>query len=246
MRLSWLVHHMWGPAEPAADARPHSVSRSYRLESALPAAPFSATIQAWWLPADPTSDWLVFQHLLEEGSAVSRRFSVLDVAAANDALNATFAVKRMIPHSNVQVVATRAELGVGKDQLAFAEQKAAIELRASIDAAEMDATYARLSKLRDLFLSDSAMAGLWWSQGEPDRMLHLAENSGKLDSIVSTVAASHAGPVQEEKIASLIGRFLEGLGPSHREWLIGQLAKVFESYQQPGLAEEMFEVQQGG
>lgn len=245
MKLSWLVNQVWGPAEHAAGVHPY-VSRSYRLESDLHGAPFSATIKASWLPADPTTDTLVFQHLLEEGRAVSRRFSVLDLAAANDAINATFAVRRAIPHSNIQIVAARAELGVSKDQLAFAERRAGIELRVDIDAAEMDATYARLSKIRELFLSDSAVAGLWWSQGEPDRILQLKDKSGELESIVSMVAASHGGRILEDKIANLIGRFLAELGPSHREWLIRQLAKVFESYQQPGLAEELLEAQHDG
>lgn len=78
-------------------------------------------------------------------------------------------------------------------------------------------------------------------------MLRLTDDSVKPDGIVSMVAATDTDPVQrEDKIASLIERFLDGPGPSHREWLISQLAWVFESYQQPGLAEELLEAQQGG
>jgi hypothetical protein len=85
------------------------------------------------------------------------------------------------------------------------------------------------------------MAGLWWSNGEPDRMLRLAEHAAAFDSLVSVVTGPHADPAQADKIAGLIGRFLADLGPDHRTLLIGQLAKVFESYHRPDLAEELLE-----
>jgi hypothetical protein len=68
-------------------------------------------------------------------------------------------------------------------------------------------------------------------------MLRLTDDSVMPDGIVSMVAATDTGPAQEDKIANLIKHFLDGPGHSHQEWLIRQLARVFERYRQPGLAE---------
>jgi len=238
MRRSWFSDLLGTPASPEATADHLDASRTYRLASVLPEAAFSAVIRAWWRPANRGYEEIVFQYLLEEGHKATRRFSVLDAAAANDAVNASFAVRRVIP-GGVQLVGARTELTVATDDLAFAERKADIERRASIEAAELETMHIRLVKLRDLFLSDSVMAGLWWSNGEPDRMLGLAEHAGKFDRLVSVVTGSQAGSARADTIAGLIERFLADLGPDHRTFLIGQLAKVFESYHQPGLAEKL-------
>jgi hypothetical protein len=47
-------------------------------------------------------------------------------------------------------------------------------------------------------------------------MLRLTDDSVKPDG-VNMVAATDTDPVQEDKLASLIERFLDGPGPSHRE-----------------------------
>jgi hypothetical protein len=83
------------------------------------------------------------------------------------------------------------------------------------------------------------MARLWWSNGEPDRLLRVADNTGAFDTVLSLVGESGAGSAQADKIASLIERFLTDLGSSHRELLIAQLARVFASYQRSELAEEL-------
>jgi hypothetical protein len=241
MTRPWLNGLLGTAPPPVAADEPRGASRTYRLASLLPETSFSAAIQAWWHPADRGYEEIVFQYLWEVGRKETRRFSVLDSAAANDAINASFAAGRAIPGGGVQLVGARAELTVATDDLAFAERRATIERRASIEAAELETMHARLVKLRDLFLSDSVMAGLWWSNGEPDRMLGLAEHAPKFDSLVSVVTGSHADPARADPIAAIIGRFLADLGPDHRTLLIGQLAKVFVSYHQPGLAQELLE-----
>lgn len=204
---------------------------------------FSASIQAQWLPNRMGCDIQVFQYLRDQGNAVTRHFSVLDAPAANDALNASFAARRVIPGSDIQLAYARATLDVAKDDRDFAERKADIERRASIQTADLEAKHAYLMRLRDLFLGDAAMTGLWWSNGDPDRVLRLADPALEFDAIVSKIAGSPNSPeLLEDKIAPLIGRFLTGLGPDHREYLIGQLAKIFKSYHQPDLAEELPEI----
>ena len=231
-----LFDRVLGTQAPPPDGSPVTAYRDYRLGSATPGAFFSATIQAQWLSIRMGCESQIFQYLWNQGKAVTSHFSVLDATAANDALNASFAVRRVIPGSDIQLVYARATLNVAENDRDFAERKADIERRASIQIADLEAKYAYLIRLRDLFLSDAAMTGLWWSNGDPDRVLRLAEPAVGFDTIVRKIAGSPNAPgQQQDKIASLIGCFLTSLGPDHREYLIGQLAKIFESYQQPDL-----------
>lgn len=224
------------------DGSPCGASRDYRLDSALPGAYFSASIHTWWLPNTMGCESQVFQYLWNKGNDVTSHFSVLDVAAANDAFNTSFAVRRGIPGSDIQLVSAHAALNVAQEDRDFAERKVGIERRASIEGADLEAKHAYLVRLRDLFLSDAAMTGLWWSNGDPDRVLCLAEHARVFGTIVEEIVGAPNGPARQDKIAPLIGRFLTGLGPDHREYLIGQLAKIFDSYQQSDLAEELREI----
>jgi hypothetical protein len=165
---------------------------------------------------------------------------VFDTAAAQDPLNSTYAaLPGEVSGAGVQLVSARAALDVAKDDLDFAERKASIQRQTTLDAASLEATQARLTKLRDLFLSDSAMAGLWWFNGEPDRLLQLESNAVKFEKVVSAVAESPSGAANANKIANLLECFLADLGPDHRELLIAQLAKIFTGYQRPELAEDL-------
>jgi hypothetical protein len=238
MRFS-LLDRVLAPQGPVPDPVPRSASRLYHLDSALPGACFAASIQAWWRPAESVSEETIFQHLHKEANAVTGSISVLDADAANDKVNGVFAARHMIPQGGIRLVDARATLSVAKDDLDYAERRAGIERQAHIEAAALEARYAHLVRLRELFLSDAAMAGLWWSNGDPDRVLRLDEHMSKLDTIVSMVSGSPGGPAQQDMIAPLIARFLTDLGPEHREYLISQLAKIFESYRQPSLADEL-------
>lgn len=237
MRFS-LLDRLLTPDVPVPDSAPRSASRLYRLDSALPGARFAASIQAWWHPSGSVSEETVFQHLYQEANAVTSRVSVLDAAAANDKLNAALAARRVIPQNGIHLVDARVVLSVTKDDTDYAERRADIERQARVESAALEAKHAQLVRLRDLFLSDTAMARLWWSNGDPDRLLHLADNTTKFDTIVSMVATGD-GTAPSDKIAPLISLFLANLGPDHREYLISQLAKIFESYRQPSLAEEL-------
>lgn len=237
--MKFLFDRFLGIESPAPDRGPESARREYRLDSAVQGAYFSASIQAWWLPVGPDRASRVFQYLWAQARAVTTRFSVLDATAANDALNEFYAIRRVIPDSDIQTVTARAVLEVAEKDREFAERKADIERRAIIEAADLEAKRAYLMRLRALFLGDAAMARLWWSNGDPDRVLRLGEHPEVFAAIVSSIAESSDSSVQPDKIAPLIGRFLADLGPHHREYLIGQLARIFENYQQQGLAEEL-------
>ena len=222
----------------AHDRNPETARRNYRLES-VDGTCFSASIQAWWLPAGVNCESQVFQYLGFHGNKVTKDFSVLDRAAANDAFNAWFAAQRTIPGSGIDLVAARAELTVPDDILEFAGRKADIQRRASIEAADLEAKHAYLIRLRDMFLKDAGVARLWWLDGDPDKLLDLAKHAAEFDAIVTTIAGSQGASTQPDTIAPLIDRFLTELGPHHREYLIGQLAQIFKYYDRSDLAEEL-------
>lgn len=221
------------------DRSPDSGLRNYRFESDIEGACFSASIQAWWLPAGTNCEGQVFQYIGYHGNKVTKRFSVLDRSAANDALNAWFAAQRAISDSGIELVSARAELSVADDVLDFAGRKAEIQRRTTIESADLEAKHAYLTQLRDLFLKDGSMARLWWFNGDPDRLLPLADHDGKFDAIVNMIDGSGDQGTQPDQIAPIIDRFLTDLGPHHREYLIGQLAQIFVGYERPHLAEEL-------
>jgi hypothetical protein len=223
----------------ADDRSPDSARRNYRLESDMEGAYFGASIQAWWLPVGTNCEGQIFQYIGYHGNKVTRGFSVLDRAAANDALNAWFSVQRPIPDSGIELVSARADLNVADDVLDFAGRKADIQRRTSIESADLEAKHAYLTRLRDLFLKDGGMARLWWLNGDPDRLLRLADHTAEFDAVVNVIAGSRDPDVQPDQIAPIIDRFLTELSPRHREYLIGQLGQIFVSYEQPHLAEEL-------
>jgi hypothetical protein len=231
----------WGQPIPMSlhDAGQDTARRNYRFESDAEGACFSASLQAWWLPEGANCDGRVFQYVSYHGNKVTRSFSVLDRAAANDALNAWFAAQRAIPDSGIELLSVRAELTVADDILESASRIAEIQRRASIEATDLQAKHAHLMRLRDLFLTDAGMARLWWLNGDPDRLLSLVERTADFDQTVNMIAGSQSGGGQPDRIAPIVDRFLRDLGPRHREYLIGQLEHVFVSYGQPHLAAEL-------
>jgi hypothetical protein len=224
---------------PVHDRSPDTARRQYRLESDMEGAYFGASIQAWWLPVAANCDGQVFQYIGHHGNKVTKDFSVLDRSAANDALNAWFSAQRPIPDSGIELVSARAELNVADEVLDFAGRKADIQRRTSVESADLEAKHAYLTRLRDLFLKDGGMARLWWLNGDPDRLLRLAEHTAEFDAIVNMIAGSQDRDAQPDHIAPIIDRFLTDLGPRHREYLIGQLGQIFISYEQSHLAEEL-------
>jgi len=240
MMRSWLANAR-GSFPSADDGLPENGSATYRLSSELDKALFTASIYARWLPPGRGGRALVLPHLRQEGDAVTKRFSVLDVAAANDALNMTFARMhgREIPGAGVRLVNATAMLRVDEDHRDFAERKASIERQARLDAAEVEATLTRLVRVRDVFFRDSAMACLWWSDGKRDKFLELDTNKDKFGTIVNLLTGSPAGHAEADRIAGLIDLFLKDLGPDHREYLAGQLGQIFTGYARPDLASEL-------
>jgi hypothetical protein len=216
-----------------------SADRTYRLPSNLPGAMFTASIAARWMPADQGAE-TVFAYLGRKGAELTSQFSVLDPDSVRDALNIWFSRLPEMPNSSIRIHHARVTvLAVPDEHRDFAQRMAAVERQANVETAGMEATRKRLTTIRELFLSDSPMARLWWSKGEPDRLLSLNGDSANFESIVDLVSDSPGEHAGLDQTASLIDRFLADLGPDHRQYLLTQLAKVFVSYQRPDLADEL-------
>jgi hypothetical protein len=229
---------LWPPAQQVEPAGvPYRSTRRYRLESALPDTYFDAEIEAGWLAPKPGYDATVFHFLKERGSAETRRYSVLEVEEANDGLNMCLGAIRW--PAGIELSFVHAKLTVYEVDRDFALNQAAIKRQAQAKAAELVTEHAYLARLRELFLCDSATAMLWWSNGDPDRVLRLVKEGEQFEALVGMVTRSPGSKVQPDRIAPIVASFLEDLGADHRAHLIGQLAKILENYHRLDLAEEL-------
>jgi hypothetical protein len=202
MKPRWL-EYVLGPPPPSDGVGICEGHRIYRLKTDLAEAWFTASIQARWLSADPGHEALVFRHLRDVGNGVTCRYSVLDPAVAQDALNATLSALREIPGAGIQGMSAHAALSVAQEDLHYAERSAAIQRDQLVDIAKLESKHEGLTRLRDLFLSDGTMARLWWFDGDRERFLRLAEHDGKFDTIVSMFAATEENATPARRPADL-------------------------------------------
>jgi hypothetical protein len=241
MMRSWLPRRR-DPSLTAYDDRAQSGSAAYRLASELGAdAQFTAVIHAEWESSGGGGRELVFPYLGRQGAGVTRNFSVLDVAEANDTLIGAFAqiVGSEIPGTEIRLIAANATLQVEDTHRTFAEQEADLNRQARFHADDAKVKMARLTTIRDTFLYDSASAALWWSEGKPERLLELAAHKDKFSTIVNVLEGTAADHAEADHASELISAFLAGLAPHHREHLLDQLARVFASYERPDLADQL-------
>jgi hypothetical protein len=215
---------------------------TYRLASELGTdAQFTAAIHAQWEPSGRGDRENVFLYLGRRGAEVTRKFSVLDVTEANDTLTRAFSqiAGSEIPGAGIRLISASATLRVEDDHRKFAEQEADLNRQARFHADNAKATMARLTTIRDMFLNDSAMAGLWWSEGKPERVLDLAAHKDTFGAVVSLLDGTAADRAEADKTGALINVFLTQLGPDYRERLLDQLARVFMSYDRHDLADKL-------
>lgn len=219
-----------------------SGTATYRLASELGTdAQFIAAIHAQWEPSARGGRETVFPYLGGHGAEATRKFSVLDVAEANDTLTRAFSriAGSEIPGSAIRLIFASATLQVEDGHRRFAEQEADLNRQARFHADDAKAKMARLTTIRNMFLHDSAIAALWWSEGKPERLLELAAHKDKFGTIVSLLHGTAADRAQADQTSELINVFLTDLGPHHREHLLDQLARVFTSYDRPDLADKL-------
>ena len=234
MMRSWLT----GRRDPFDDPA-ESGSAAYRLASELGAdAQFTATIRAQWESSGRGGREIVFPYLSGQGSKVTRTFSVLDVAEANDALIRAFAqvAGSEIPGTGIRLISASATLQVEDGHRKFAEQEADLNRQARFHADDAKVKMLRLTTIRDMFLHDSASAALWWSEGKPERLLEVVAHKDKFSTVVNVLDGTAADRAEADQTSELISAFLADLAPHHREHLLDQLSRVFASYDRPDLA----------
>lgn len=208
-----------------------SDSATYRFESALgTCAQFTGTIDAQWTPSGNGGRRLVFNYLYSKATEVTRQYSVLDAALANEALTDTFDHLRGLdfPSSGVRLQGASAELRVDEGDQRYATKKAVIQKEKLL-----------LAEVRDTFLCDSATAGLWWANGDHDRVLELGAHRDEFAAAVNLVNGTADSQAEADNTGELISEFLRDLGPEHRNYLLGQLGKFFSSWGRDDLAERL-------
>lgn len=241
MIRAWLTGRRDPFASPYREVS-ESGSATYYLPSNLGQdAPFTVVVNAVWEPSSRGNGDRVLPFLAGEGAKVTRGFSVINVDAAKDALIDTF--KRMrgyqIPEVGAILISAAPEVRTDDHYRAFAQQKETLRLQALVHDEELKTKQAQLTRTRDMFLRDSAMAGLWWSQGQPDRLLELAAHKEKFGSVVSLLDGTAARNAEADRTGELINVFLADLRPEHREYLLGQLAQIFTGYGRQDLANQL-------
>ena len=89
-------------------------------------------------------------------------------------------------------------------------------------------------------LSDPALAGLWWLDGQPEKLPELVKLSkNKVFEEAATLFSASPDHASVDPIPELVRLFLHGLGPSLRQQLIEQLHLVFISYERTDLARKL-------
>ena len=241
MMRSWLTGRR-NPFPTTYDAPTESGSAAYRLASELGVdAQFTAAIRAQWESSGRCGREIVFPYLGGHGAKVTRSFSVLDVAEANDTLIRAFAqiAGSEIPGTGIRLISASATLQVEEGHRKFAEQEADLNRQARFHADDAKVKMARLTTIRDMFLHDSASAALWWSEGKPERLLELATHKDKFSTVVNVLDGTAANRAEVDQTTALISAFLADLAPHHREHLLDQLARVFASYDRPDLVDKL-------
>lgn len=216
-----------------------SGTSDYQLDSNLAGSCFNAAVQASWRPRGREHGATVFHHLRLHANSVTSDFSVLNAMAAENALNKFFATEQLSTGTGIQVLSARATLRVADDVRSLAERRARNVRESQAVIAELAAKQAYLTRWRETFLRDPAAAMLWWADGDRDRLLQLSTKEKEFGAIVSLLGGTPTAPTRTDKIAPLVATFLSNLDVNDRSYLTSQLAKIFENYRRPDLAEEL-------
>lgn len=206
----------------------------FRLKSDLhPESPFTAEMTARW--SGPDDGTAVFRYLVDTASRITENYSVLDAGTVEIELNHEFAAVGEMPGTGATLITAHATLTIANDDLDYAERRTSIHRETLLADADLAAQRDRLLRLREVFLGDPATARLWWFNGEPGKLLALTDKDGQFETVVQSIAGSHSDSADQDALSGIIHQFLTELGPESRTFLLGQLAKVFASYERPDL-----------
>lgn len=218
-----------------------SIERSFelRLQSRLHDAHFQALITACWPTPTENSIHETIKYLKHRAELETQQYSVLDATEAESAVNIALRSAIDIPGTNVHLIYVRAALTANQLDREFTEQHENMRRRTALARAEFQAERDRLKLLRDYFLSDRPTAMLWWFNGDRQKLSQLTSMGEDFRKAVELLGDVSEHSQYGDQIAAIIEKFLSGLGVQHREYLLGQVASVFRSYESPSLAENL-------
>lgn len=213
-----------------------------RLPSKLPQAQFQVVIQAEWPTGwrvDPVRRSLVEQHLLAAARSAAEHYSVLDPGEAGAAMDLELSSQVDMQDAGIHpTTACITQIEVGQDDRRMAESQEAFCRQTALTQIEQMEDARRLRILSDEILIDPTLARLWWLDGKPERLAELVAQ-GKMFEEVSDLFCRSPEPLAAEPIAELIRIFLKDLDVGCREWLVGQLHRVFGSFERGDLADKL-------
>ncbi|MEU4235591.1 hypothetical protein AB0F17_65985 [Nonomuraea sp. NPDC026600] len=179
------------------------------------------------------------RQLREVLERVTPTFSVLSEGEAQS--EAEIAVHRQARGIDRRLTSVQITLSANDDMKAYAENFER-ELRQSALTEAMYAMKARqASYVRDHLLADAQIARLWWLDGRAEKLPELLNMGNNFEQVVGLVrdgmgsAKTPEEALVVERVAEIIKDFLAPLGAQHREVLLSQLGKIFESYEREDL-----------
>ncbi|WFE65061.1 hypothetical protein [Micromonospora sp. WMMD714] len=210
------------------------------LPSALPGANFQAEVTVEWRGREPEAEAkiraFVWDHLARWAAA--RRVTVASHLA--DLINARGVTETPVPQTCLVLTRLHVRIAVPAESLAVTTAWEVAERRATLEKQRRTDELHQLRWLRDEIFARPDMARMYW------HLHHPADLRSMTDATFDQIAAQLGGDervvspqAEEDPISVLIGKFLAGLGADERRHLIGQLDRVFRSFDRTDLAGQL-------
>ncbi|MEU4770907.1 hypothetical protein [Micromonospora sp. NPDC023644] len=211
------------------------------LASALPGANFQAEVTVEWRGREPEAEAKVrafaWDHLARW--AVTRRVTVASHLA--DLINARGVTEIAVPQTSLVLTHLRVRITVPAEALAVTTAWEEAERRATLEKQRRGDELRQLRWLRDEIFGRPDIARMYW------HLHHPADLQSLTDPLFDTIAAQlgsgervTAPPqVEADPISVLIGKFVAGLSADERRHLVGQLDRVFRSFDRTDLASQL-------
>ncbi|MEV1321444.1 hypothetical protein PSN13_01357 [Micromonospora saelicesensis] len=211
------------------------------LASALPGANFQAQVTVEWRGREPEAEAKVraftWDHLARW--AATRR--VTDARYLADLINSRGVSETAVPQTSLVLTQLRVRITVPAEALAVTTAWEEAERHATLEKQRRGDELRQLRWLRDEIFGRPDIARMYW------HLHHPADLRSLTDPLFDTIAAQLGGgegvtaspQVEEDPISVLIGKFVAGLSADERRHLIGQLDRVFRSFDRTDLASQL-------
>ncbi|TDC76477.1 hypothetical protein [Streptomyces hainanensis] len=199
-----------------------------RMPSRVPSLHFTVSIDGTWRPDDgPPSQRhaplsLAREHLREQAARALKRHSVLEITAAEDAVNAVIA-RPLSPEPGLTVHGT-ACLTVSETDIALAEEHLRRTRQEDLEREEL---HRRIAFLRAI-LSDPEQCTVWWIDQYADRLAELDQVKAAVAGI--TPPRDSARDTMRNEVARFVDQLLvEMRTPQQREVFLRALTRTLHA-----------------